>query len=241
MITPDMTLKSERKMNMRVATIVVLAIALAGCASQAPTLDTSEGAEMSFDGLYPVQKPRADQAWARPDVDLTQYSKIMLQSTGIEYRPGGESGRTYMSRTHADHFEVTDRQKAWLLEIVNEKFREELGKSEHFALVTEPGPDVLLIRGKLLDVVSFAPPQESLGARESVYLSRIGEATLVVELRDSITEAILARAVDRRAAESAFELRESNRVTNAQEVRRLAAAWARLLRDRLDEYGAPAG
>jgi hypothetical protein len=98
----------------------------------------------------------------------------------------------------------------------------------------------LLIRGALLDVVSFAPPEESMGIRDSVYLSSVGEATLVIELRDSITEAILARAVDRRAAESAFEFRESNRVNNTQEVRRLAGTWARLLRDQLDEYGAPA-
>jgi len=227
-------------MTKHLSVFAVLGIALAGCAAQAPTLDTSEGAEMSFDGLYPVQNSIADQAWARSDVDLTQYSKIILQSAGIEYRPGGESGRTYMSRTNADHFEVTDRQKARLLEIVNEKFMEELGKSKHFTLVTEPGPDVLLIRGALLDVVSFAPAEESLGFRESVYLSRVGEATLVLELRDSITEAILARTVDRRAAETAFEFRESNRINNAAEIRRLAGTWARMLRDQLDEYGAPA-
>lgn len=227
-------------MTKHLSIFAVLGIALAGCAAQAPTLDTSEGAEMSFDGLNPVQNSRADQAWARSDVDLTQYSKIILQSAGIEYRPGGESGRTFMSRTKADHFEVTGRQKARLLEIVNEKFTEELGKSKRFTLVTEPGPDVLLIRGALLDVVSFVPPEGSMGVRDSVYLSSVGEATLVIELRDSITEAILARAVDRRAAESAFEFRESNRVNNTQEVRRLASAWARLLREQLDEFGAPA-
>jgi hypothetical protein len=67
-------------------------------------------------------------------------------------------------------------------------------------------------------------------------LRSVGEATLVVELRDSVTNAILARAVDRRAAEEpGGNMFESNRVTNASEVRRLAQHWASLLRTRLED------
>ena len=103
----------------------------------------------------------------------------------------------------------------------------------------EPGPDVLLIRGGLLDVVSYVPP-EPMG-RTEIFLSRVGEATLVLEIRDSISEAIIARAVDRRAAENvARGFSRSNPVMNRAEVRRMASAWARLLRERLDSYAAPA-
>ncbi len=219
--------------------IAAAAVALAGCATPAPTVDTSAEGEKTFDGLYPVRNSRADQAWARPDVDLTQYSKIMLQSVGIEYRPGGESGRTFRSRTTISHYEVTEAQKAKFQSVMREVFLEELAKSKHFTIVSEPGPDVLLIRGGLLDVVSYVPP-EPIGTRSSVYLSRIGEATLVLELRDSITEAILARAVDRRAAEKAGpSLQYSSPVTNAVDIRRVVRTWARLLTERLDEYGAP--
>lgn len=213
----------------------------AGCATEPPTVDTSPGAEVTFDGLYEVRNSRADQAWARPDVDISQYSKIMLQGAGIEYRPGGEAGRSWMSRSSGGPYEVTERQKERLQQLVGEAFLEELAKSEHFELVNEPGPDVLLIRGALLDVVSYVPP-EPIGGRSEIYLSEIGEATLVIELRDSITETILARAVDRRAAEAmgGMGFQESNRVSNEAEVRRLARSWARLLRERLDDYGEPA-
>lgn len=221
-------------------TVQVLAtLAIAGCAAPTPSIDTSPDAEMTFDGLYPLKGTIADEAWSRPDIDLTQFSKIMLQGVGVEYRPGGESGRTFTARSSVDHYEITERQKAAFESIMREVFLEELAASEHFEIVTEPGPDVLLIRGALLDVVSFVPP-ELTGARDRVYLSRVGEATLVIELRDSITETILARAVDRRAAEDAMGLQESNRATNTAEVRRLARTWARLLRTRLDEFGAPA-
>ena len=216
----------------------VAAITIAGCATPPPTVDTSAEAEMTFDGLFPVKDSRADQAWARPDVDLTQYSKVMLQSIGIEYRPGGESGRTLSSRSSGGPFQGTEEQKNRFENLMRETFLDELGKSEHFTIVSEPGPDVLLVRGGLLDVVSFVPP-DPVGVRSDIYLSRVGEATIVIELRDSITEAILARAVDRRAAEQmSGAWQASNRVTNATEVRRMARTWARLLRERLDDYGA---
>lgn len=210
---------------------------LTGCAGSNPTVDTSAEAEISFDGLYRVKGGTADAAWVRKGADISQYSKIMLQGVGIEYRPGGESGRLYYSRKSADHFEISDKQKERLVEILTEAFRKELGKSEHFTIVSEPGPDVLLIRGALLDVVSFVPP-EPIG-RGEIFLSRVGEATLVLEIRDSVSDAILVRAVDRRAAEDAARgFSRSNRVFNAAEVRRMAQAWARKLRERLDEYAA---
>jgi hypothetical protein len=209
-----------------------------GCTSSPPTIDTGADADVTFDGLYPIKGSRADAAWARPGIDLTQYKSVMLQGAGIEYRPGGESGRSFHSRSQGGHFEVTEDQKAALRQIMVEAFLDELGQSEVFTLVNEAGPEVLLVRGALLDVVSFVPP-EPVGGRSDIYLSKVAEATLVLELRDSITEAILARSVDRRAAESAFDFSQSNRVTNAHEVRRLASYWARRLREVLDEFGAP--
>lgn len=210
---------------------------LAGCAASTPSVDTSPEAEMTYDGLYPVKGGTADQAWARPGTDISQYSKIMLQAVGIEYRPGGESGRLSYTRSRADHFEITDAQKERLKSEVQEAFVNELGASEHFTIVDEPGPDVLLIRGALLDVVSYVPP-EPIG-RGEIFLSSVGEATLVLEIRDSTSEAIIARAVDRRAAEDAMGFSRSSRVENISEVRRLAKTWARLLRERLDTYAAP--
>ena len=209
----------------------------AGCAGSNPTIDTSAEAEMTFDGLYPVKGGTADQAWARPGADISQYSKIMLQGVGIEYRPGGKSGRLYHSRMSVDHYEISDSQKKRLRKILRKAFLDELGKSEQFTIVKEPGPDVLLIRGELLDVVSYVPEESS--PMVDVYVSSVGEATLVLEIRDSVSEAIIARAIDRRAAEDTFGFHESNRVTNSADVRRLAQTWARLLRERLDEFGAP--
>ena len=73
----------------------------------------------------------------------------------------------------------------------------------------------------------------------AIYLSKVGEATLVLELRDSITDAILARAVDRGVAEDMTRVSKSSTVTNTAMVKRLVGSWARLLRERLDQFAAP--
>ena len=111
-----------------------------------------------------------------------------------------------------------------------------MAKSEKFTIVDEAGPDVLVVWGGLLDVTSYVPP-DNVAGRSEIYLSTVGAATLVLELRDSETNTILARSVDRRAAErQSGQMTSSNRVTNASEVRRLVRFWARRLRDGLDGF-----
>ncbi len=91
----------------------------------------------------------------------------------------------------------------------------------------------MLIWGGLHDIVSFVPP-DTVG-RSRIYLNQVGQATLVLQIEDSMSREVLARIVDRRAAESAF-MGESNRVTNTAEVRRLARTWARILTNGLDKW-----
>ena len=222
----------------RFAVLGIAGVALAGCAASTPTIDTSPGAEVTFDGLYPVSGGRMDAAWARSDFSVSSYSKIMLESIGIEYRPGGETRRAPYGSASSDHYEMTADQKERFRALMREVLLEELGKGKNYQIVSAPGPDVLTVRVGLLDVASFVP-KEPIGNAD-IYLSRVGEATLVLELRDSNTDAILLRGVDRRAAEDPSDrLRESNRPMNTAEVRRLARTWAILIRDGLDHYMAP--
>jgi hypothetical protein len=219
--------------------IALAACAMIGCSTTPPTIDVSSEAKATFDGLYPVKNSRMDEAWALPDMDLSQYSKIMLVGAGIEYRPGGESGRAYYARS-STHFAVSEEQKSRFRQVLLEAFFEELGKSERFEVVSEAGPDVLMVKGTVLDVVSYVPPDQP--GQSDIYLSKVGEATLVLEIRDSITEAIFARSVDRRAAESrSMNFTNSNRVTNRAEVRRVALYWAQILRGALEEQMGAAG
>ena len=215
--------------------IIVAALSVA-CTTAPPSIQTGPDAEVSFDGLHKVDNSQADLAWARPDFDISGYTKIMLVGEGIAYAPAKNRARTTMERSRGGPYFIDDDARARFEEHVRETFADEMQKIERYEIVTGAGPDVMMIRGALLDVVSYVP-EDPMSSRNSVYLSSVGEATLVLELRDSETGAILARSIDRRAAEQAGGMMfDSNRVTNAAEVRRLVRFWGRRLREGLDGF-----
>ena len=203
---------------------------LGGCATSdkgAPELDSN----LTYDGLAKVKNPKVSSAWMRPDFSLAGYTKIMLVGAGIEYRPVKPVSRAAAS--NATQFPLTVEQKERLRSIVSDAFKTELAQSQKFQLVDQPGPDVLMIWGGLVDVVSNVPP-DTIG-RGNVYLTSVGQATLVVELRDSESNAVLVRAIDRRAAQTQGVTQRSTPVSNWSEVQQLARAWASRLRASLDE------
>jgi hypothetical protein len=172
-----------------------------------------------------------DAAWKLADIDLSGYTKVKLLGAGIEFRhaTGPTSGSTSsMRRSGQSEFPLDESQQERLRQTITDAFTAEMSNSERFELVDTLGPDTLLVRGVLLDVVSRVPP-DRIG-RSRIYLSSVGEATLVLELRDSVTFGILARAVDRRAAARSGASIPSNTVSNWAEVRRLANLWARRFR-----------
>jgi len=197
-----------------------------------PHIETGADAEMSFDGLYRVKRSRVDAAWVRNDLDLSGYDKLMVKGLGIAYRAVDWTGsaRAAARRGETD-FPITEENRAKLSKLFREEMLEEVAKNSRYSLSTTPGEDVLLLIGGLIDVVSHVPPEEI--GRSSTFLRSVGEATMVLELRDSLTGAILARAIDRRSA-STF-VHESSPGINRQDVKRLASSWGRLLRDRLDD------
>ncbi|MDH4047267.1 MAG: DUF3313 domain-containing protein [Gammaproteobacteria bacterium] len=219
----------------------IVIVSACATASGPAEIDTSEGAELSFDGLYPVKNTsRFTKVWAREGFDLSGYTKILLQGGGIEYRPVKNVSRTAISRSSASEFPVSEKTKAQVRDIFAKAFTDELANVRGFEVVTEPGPDVLIVRGYLLDVVSKVPP-EPIG-RSEIYLSSVGEATLVIELVDPDSEAALLRAIQRGVAgrnrSGSLDMTTaiwSNPVTNMAEVRRLASSWATRVRSGLEE------
>jgi len=130
-------------------------------------------------------------------------------------------------------FPLTEEQRERLRSVVGEAFKTALAQSQKFEIVDQPGPDTLAIWGGLVDVVSFVPP-DAVG-RSNIYLSAVGEATLVIEIRDSESNAVLVRIIDRKAAQDPGVALRSTSVTNWSEVQQLARTWATQLREGLDE------
>jgi len=192
--------------------------------ASASIASAAEPAEVTPDGLHRVDSSVLKLAWKKPGVDFKRYKKIMLVADGITFKP--------VTHRSDSGYPISDEQKEKLSKMMLDVFTKELGKLRNYTLVDKPGSDVLVVRGAMLDVVSRIPP-ERVG-RSATFLRDIGEATLVVELQDSMTGEFLARGADRRAAASAFP-RKSSSVSNTADLQQVAQQWASELRRRLDE------
>ena len=216
---------------------VMAGLVATACSTAPPTIQQGPDAEVSFDGLHRVDNSQADEAWARPDFDISQYSKLLLVSEGFEYRQVSNRGRTTAERSRGGPYYLDERRRESFETLVGQVFREEMAQIENWEFTTEPGPDVLMVRGALLDIVTFVPDMRSMTGNTDIFITRVGEATLVLELRDSQSGTILARSIDRRAAERmGGQMMNANAVTNAAEVRRLIRFWAQRLRHGLDGF-----
>ena len=221
---------------MRILLPLALFFAITAC-TPAPSIQEGPDAEVTFDGLVAINNSVFQRAWIDPDIDLSVYSKILPGGAEFEFRAVRSTG-TSMRASSSSEFPISEENQQRLIDTVGEVFREELSNSQYFTITDESGPDVLIVKGALLDIVSRVPPQRA--GRSDIFLSSVGEATLVLELRDSISGETLYRAADRRAAEPAGSRGvRANTVTTWNEVRRLARRWATRLREGLDSTRQP--
>ena len=192
--------------------------------------------EQTHDGLVLVPDSKVAAAYVDPDADFGEYNKIMLLDCYVSFR---KNWRRDQKRT-GSMITVTkgdmERIKTGVADLFREVFVEELSKDGGYEIVDEAGEDVLLIRPAIIDLDVNAPDTSTPG-RSSTYTTTSGAATVYIELFDSVTGDILARAADRRvAARMGGHLSWSNRVTNTQDAKRMMRVWAKTLRERLDAY-----
>ena len=219
---------------MKILSLILLSLFVVACTSAPPALQTGPDAERTFDGLVRVDNSRFQNAWADPEVDFSQYKKVMPGGARFEFRAVSKTaGRTTLSRGSQSEFWISEANRDKLVDTVSGIFNEEISKTQGWESAAEAGPDVLILRGALLDIVSFVPP-EMIG-RGEVYLSSVGQATLVVEGIDSMSGEVVFRAVDRRSIESGGDtMTRANTVSTWAEVRRWARRYATRLREGLE-------
>jgi hypothetical protein len=212
--------------------VVTATLLVAACASE-PAIQTGPDAETTFDGLVRIDNSRFAAAWIDPDIDLTQYNKFIPGGAAFEFRNVQKVSAAVARRSNESEFWVSDANRQRLIDTVSDVFTEELQNSEHFTMTEEPAADALIISGALHDIVSRVPPEDV--GRTEIWLDSVGEATLIIEVRDSLSNEVIYRAVERRAAQGAGgQMVRASTVTTWVEVRRWARRWAVRLREGLD-------
>jgi hypothetical protein len=170
------------------------------------------------------------ETWVRPDVNITQYTKLYPWKSVFQFREGGETkgARTTAGKLRGDNgpYAVNEESRQKFEELVTSTFVKELGRSKIFELVDEVGPDTLLVRAAVLDIVSNVPPNYTGTA--DIYLSAVGEASFLFELIDAETGEVQASVGERRMIQPPNRMHDLNTVpANAASVWNDVEIWAR--------------
>jgi hypothetical protein len=209
---------------------------LAGCSTTPPTIQEGPNAEVSYDGLHAIDNSVFALAWADPDIDFSRYSKIIPGGATLEFRAVRKNAGTQRARASQSEFYIEQGGRDALAELTTEVFSEELANSTRFTVTDAPGQDVIVIRGALHDIVSNVPPQTA--GRSEIFLSQVGEITLILEVVDSMSGEVIFRAIERRALDRQGQAMRSSSVNSRSEVRRVLRRWATTLREGLDSIPA---
>jgi hypothetical protein len=219
------------------ATTAAILVGLAGCAATpppTPTLQTGPNAEVTVDGLHRVDNSVMALAYVKPDLNLQGYTKVMLDDVTVAYRkdPGSRQRDPYGTE---QNFALTPSQMDNLKSMFREAIVTALTRDNGYEIVDTPGPDVLRISAELVDLVVRVPTQRGAG-RERTYTRSYGEVTLILELRDSESEEILARVADRRdpTRNTDTRLAEVSPTFVRADTKVLFDYWANALRRGLD-------
>ena len=179
----------------------------------------------TLEGLVKVRSQRADAVYLLPNVDFRAYTKVMLDPTEVAFRRNfvrnyNMSVRTGRRISDEDANEAMERVRTGFGTIFADAYRD-----AGYEVVTQAGPDVLRLRTGVLNLYVNAPDQPT-AARIRSYSVEAGEATLVIEARDSMSNALLGRAFDQQiVGDNTIGMRTS--ASNQADFEQIFRQWAR--------------
>lgn len=171
-------LRSRSSPGFSLAVLGAALLLTLGCASSPEPVGS---AWSSGNGMIQVDTHGRGLLFVKPDHQLGRYDDLLIEYVGFRY---GDHQRWLSYREE-------DRISTMLASVVQGQHDGSIGITE------EPGPCVLSMSFLLTDLEIHDPPPQS-GSNISM-VNSFGEATLIMELRDSTRDEPLARFLQRRA------------------------------------------
>jgi hypothetical protein len=191
--------------------------------------------QVTEDGLHRVPDSKMAIVYAEPGADLAQYKRIQLLDAYVAFKKNW--ARDQRSRS-ADKLRVNSRDVEKIKGDLAKEFQTVFKKTLEdggYEVVDEAAEDVLLVRPAIINLDVNAPDTMSAG-RSRTYTSTAGEMTLYIEIYDSVTGDLIAKALDRKADNSRQGYYTwTNSVTNSAAAKRILGGWASILLDALNE------
>jgi len=214
--------------------VILLAIVLTATAGTA-IAKKDEFPEVTEDGLHRVADSKMAIVYAEPGADLAQYQRVMLLEANVAFKKNWARDQRSSS---ASRLSVNSRDiekiKNNLAQEFDAVFRKTL-EDGGYEVVEESDEDVLLVRPAIINLDVNAPDTMN-ASRSRSFTSTAGEMTLYIEIYDSVTGDLIAKAMDRKADTTRHGYYTwTNSVTNAAAARRILKGWAGILLDALNE------
>jgi hypothetical protein len=190
----------------------------------------------TWDGLVQVKSKKLAAAYLLPHADFRAYSKVMIDPAQVAFEK--DWARDYNRTTMTLGGRVTDRdvQKAIAdAQAGLDKIFAETFAKQGYQVVTAAGGDVARITFAVIDLEVTAP-DVAIGRTYSFSVDA-GEATFVVEVRDSVTNQLLGRGLDRREAGDTGPVYRTA-VSNREDFKELFQTWANIAAKGLTELRA---
>lgn len=204
MLTPDhQTCKSDTRPAWPVSALVFLSMTLFGCT----TVETQ-----SFDV---VQNDNVDSVYIAVNADFSKYNQLLADDMGIFFPTDS-------------HTPPEDIQR--IRRIFRSAFFDEL---QSYTIVDSAGPTTMKVQASLIDLRNSTTSSLMSLSSEIRDIASHGELLFLMEMRDSESNTVLARAADS-AQTPTFATSEGN-TTDWSSVEDAARSWAALFRQFLDQ------
>ena len=197
----------KRKPVSYLGSVVVLltTLLLAGCA----------GSKVESQSFRVAQNSKVASAQIAVDADFGRYDRLLAMELGI-----------FFPQTYVTSDEDTQR----IRQIFRDAFLSEL---EGYAIVDESGPTTMTVEASLVDLRNSAGTQMPQMRSSIRDLATPGSILFLMEMRDSVSDRVLARAAD--SAKAPTISSTAGDETDWASMEDAARHWAALFRTFLDE------
>ncbi len=190
------------------STVVLVSIVslAAGCATQTVTAD----------GLVSASSGKFDEFYFRPNTDLATYRRVIIDPVPVKFRSD------YLTQRHGSNALLAEpRYRPYQdAETIGQDFAAlmqtsltDAFRAANYEIVEAPGPGVMRVSAKIDELFINAPDRLSSSVR-ATFNRDTGQATLLLEAKDSVSGAGLARVVHRNTVREATRANIADDTTN---------------------------
>jgi hypothetical protein len=218
------TVHRSSKQDLRVKRLALFKCLIA-CAALTGAPSLAAQAPTTWDGLVQLKSKRLDLVYLQPGADFRGYTKVMIDPTEVAFEKNWQRDYNRTTRSLSGRISDSDVQRAITdgVTAATDIFSDAWTKAG-YSVVTAPGPDVLRVRTGVLNIRLSAPDKMAPG-RSMTFAEQAGSATLMVEARDSMTNALLGRAVDGKVVGDTL-VRWRTSSSNRADFRGVVPDWA---------------